>query len=72
VTYLNFCEDDRICPFTKVVFPSDLKHVGDVRELKDKLIEVHGDVKQYDGHAEIILSRPQQLRGEASRIPPFA
>ena len=71
VTYLNFCEDYRSCPFTVVVFPSDLKHVGDVRELKNQLIEVDGDVKQYDGHAEIILSRPQQLRGEASRIPPL-
>ncbi len=69
VTYLNFCEDYRRCPFTVVVFPSDLKHVGDVRVLKDTLIEVHGDVKQYDGHAEIILSRPQQLRGGASQIP---
>lgn len=62
VTYLDFCEDHRRCPFTVVGFPSDLRHVGDVRALKDKLIEVRGDVKQYDGYAEIILSRPQPLR----------
>jgi len=24
VTYLDFCEDYRLCPFTVVVFPSDL------------------------------------------------
>ncbi len=71
MTYLDSCQDHRRCPFTVVVFPSDLRHVGDVRALKDKLIEVHGDVKQYDGHAEIILSRPQQLRGGASQIPPL-
>ena len=71
VTYLDFCEDYRLCPFTVVVFPSDLKHVGDVRQLKDKLIEVHGEVKQYDGRAEIILRRPQQLSGGSAMIPPL-
>ena len=28
VTFLDFCEDYLVCPFTVVVFPSDLKHVG--------------------------------------------
>ena len=44
VTYLDFCEDYRLCPFTVVIFPSDLKHVGDVRQLKDKTIEIRGDI----------------------------
>ncbi len=69
VHYLDFCEDYRVCPFTVVVFPSDLKNVGDIRQLKGKTVEIHGPVKQYDGRAEIILEEARQLRGEAARIP---
>ena len=71
VTYLDFCDDYRLCPFTVVVFPSDLKHVGDVRQLKDKVVEIHGDIQQYDTRAEIILSRPSQLGGKSSMLPPL-
>lgn len=69
VTYLDFCEDYRLCPFTVVVFPGDLKHVGDVRELKGKTVEVHGEIRPYDDRAEIILREYQQLTGAAAKIP---
>lgn len=71
VTYLDFCEDYRLCSFTVVVFAQNLKDVGDVRQLQGKDIEVHGQIKQYDGRAEIILEQVKQLRGEAARIPPL-
>ena len=71
VTYLDFCEDYRVCPFTVVVFRSDLSHVGDVRQLSGKTVEIHGELKEYDGRAEIILSRPRQLTGDAALIPPL-
>jgi hypothetical protein len=71
VTYLDFCEDYRLCPFTVVVFRSDLKSVGDVRQLTGKNVEIHGDVKEYDGRAEIILTRSKQLGGDAALIPPL-
>src|SRR5438128_11585663 len=71
VTFLDFCEDYRVCPFTVVVFPSDLKHVGDVRQLQGKMIEIHGPVKEYDGRAEIVLERAGQLTGDAGQIPPL-
>ena len=71
VTYLDFCEDYRLCPFTVVVFARNLKDVGDVRQLAGKDVEIHGMIKQYDGRAEIILERVQQLQGEAARIPPL-
>ena len=71
VHFFDFCEDFRVCPFTVVVFPSDLKRVGDVRQLQGKQIEIEGEVKGYDGRAEIILQRPGQLRGDAAHIPPL-
>jgi len=71
VHFFDFCEDFRVCPFTVVVFPRDLKQVGDVRRLEGRQIEIEGEVKGYDGRAEIILRRPGQLRGDAAHIPPL-
>ncbi len=69
--FFDFCEDFRSCPFTVVVFASDLKQIGDVRRLEGRQIEIDGEIKSYDGRAEIILSRPSQLRGDAAHIPPL-
>ena len=71
VHFLDFCEDQMACPFTVVVFPSDLKDVGDVRRLDGRTIEIHGAVKLYDGRAEIILNRISQIAGGAAMIPPL-
>jgi DNA/RNA endonuclease YhcR with UshA esterase domain len=71
-TFLDFCDDYRACTFTVVVFSRDLKYVGDVRYLQGKDVEIHGKIQEYDGRAEIILSRYKQLRGEAARIPPLS
>jgi hypothetical protein len=51
--------------------PGDLKNVGDIRQLEGRLIEVHGQVKEYDGRAEIILEEYRQLSGSTARIPPL-
>jgi hypothetical protein len=69
--FLNFCADRQRCPFSVVVFASDLRHVGDVRDLEGREIQIRGDIREYDGHAEIILERPSQLIGDAARIPPL-
>ena len=61
VHFLDFCADQMACPFTVVVFPHDLKDVGDVRRLAGHLIEVRGPVKLYDGRAEIVLTRVSQI-----------
>jgi len=71
VHFLDFCEDQMACPFTVVVFPSDLKDVGDVRRLAGRTIEIRGPVKLYDGRAEIILNRISQISGGAAMIPPL-
>ncbi len=71
VHFVDFCEDQMACPFTVVVFPSDLKDVGDVRRLAGRVIEIRGPVKLYDGRAEIILNRVSQLTGGSTLIPPM-
>ena len=71
VHFLDFCDDFRLCPFTVVVFPSDLKSIGDVRQLAGRTIEIHGQVKEYDGRAEIVLEEYRQLSGSGARIPPL-
>jgi hypothetical protein len=69
--FLDFCEDHMACPFTVVVFPYDLKDVGDVRRLEGRAIEIKGPVKLYDGRAEMILRRIGQITGGAQMIPPL-
>jgi hypothetical protein len=71
VHYVDFCEDQMACPFTVVVFPHDLKDVGDVRRLSGRMIEIRGPVKLYGGRAEIVLSRVSQLTGGSTLIPPL-
>ena len=58
-------------PFTVVVFPSDLKNVGDIRQLQGRMIEIHGQVKEYDGRAEIILEEYRQLSVSTAKISPL-
>jgi hypothetical protein len=69
VTFFDFCEDFRVCPFTVVIFPGHLKDIGDVRQLKDRVVEIHGDLKEYDGRAEIVLDQLRQLGGGAALLP---
>ena len=68
--FLNFCEKYQGCPFTVVVFPSNLKDVGDVRALEGKTIEIFGKITSWRGHAEIVLKDARQLRGESAKLPP--
>jgi hypothetical protein len=69
--YLDFCEDYRLCSFSVVVFSHDLKNVGDVRQLAGKVVEIHGDVKEYADRAEIVLESRKQLSGEIDALPPL-
>jgi hypothetical protein len=69
ITLFDFCQDSMVCPFTVVVFPHDLKRIGDVYQLENRVIEIHGPVKEYDGRAEIVLQQARQLGGEGLRIP---
>lgn len=69
IHFLNFCEDYRSCPFTVVVFPRNLRDVGDVRSLENREVEIYGLVKSYNGQPEIVLRDVSQLRGDLAHIP---
>jgi hypothetical protein len=58
-----------VCAFTVVVFAHDLKRIGDVSQLQNEVIEVHGPVKEYDGRPKIVLQQLRQLGGEGLGIP---
>jgi hypothetical protein len=70
VKLLTFCQDSKACPFTVVVFPVDLKRMGDVHQLEGRQIEIKGTIQDYDGRAGIILHRSQQLGEAAFRLFP--
>jgi len=70
VTLLNFCKE-KTCPFTVIVFPADLKKMGDIRQLEGRQVEIKGTVQDYDGRAQIVLRRSQQLgEGAFLLVPP--
>jgi hypothetical protein len=70
VTFVSFCNDAKTCPFSFVVFPSDIKKMGDIRQLEGKQIEIKGTIQDYHGHAEIVLRRTQQLGNGAFLVFP--
>lgn len=69
VRFLNFCEEHATCPFTVVMFPNNLRDVGDFRLLEGQTIEINGKVKQYGSQIEMILRDRKQLRGEYAKLP---
>lgn len=68
---LRFCEEGRECAFSAVVFPRDLRQVGDVRTLEGKEVEVHGHIRLYYGQPEVIVRDSRQLKGQAAKLPPI-
>lgn len=69
--YLRFCEDSASCSFSVVIFSDELQKVGDVSRLEGKTIEIRGEVKDYDGSAEIVLQKAAQLKGDPLRLTPL-
>lgn len=65
VHYLDFCEDFRVCPFTVAVFPSDRKKVGDVRQLRGRVVEIRGagEGVRRAGRERIAGAKATQWRG---------
>ena len=68
---LHFCEEGRECGFSVVVFRRDLRQVGDVRTLEGKEVDIHGEIRLYYGHPEIIVREWRQIKGAGAQLPPL-
>jgi DNA/RNA endonuclease YhcR with UshA esterase domain len=55
-----------------VLFASDLRKVGNVRQLKGRRVQIQGTIEEHDGRAEIILKKPEQLGETAALLTPFS
>lgn len=70
VTFLKFCKETPVCPFTVVVFAGDQKKVGDIRQLEGRQIEIKGTIEDYDGRPQMVLRHTQQLGESAFVVVP--
>ncbi len=60
VSFLDFCSSYKTCPFTAVIFASDLEKFGDLKQyMRD--VRIEGTIKTYNGKAEIILNDREQI-----------
>ena len=67
VTFFNFCEDAKVCPFSVIVFADDLKNLGDIHLLEGRPLEIKGTIQDYEGHAQMVLRHTRQL-GESAFV----
>lgn len=60
VTFFDFCEKYKDCPFSAIIFASDLEKFGNLKQYQRE-IKISGTIKLYNGKAEIILNNKEQI-----------
>jgi hypothetical protein len=60
VSFLDFCSNYKTCPFTAVIFASDLDKFGDLKQF-EREVKINGLIKTYNGKAEIIINERDQI-----------
>ena len=60
--FINFCADWRSCRFSAVVFRSDVAKFPNLEKYEGKMVELRGQIKLYQGRAEMVINRPEQIR----------
>ena len=60
--FLDFCEDYRTCPFSAVVFSSDLPNFPNIEQYQGRVVEIDGLIRAYQGRTEIVLVSPDQIK----------
>lgn len=70
-THLSLCpaRSNGKCSFHAVALARDRDAVGDLSYLKGKIVAVIGDVKDYRGHPQIVVSNREQLQVAAGSPP---
>jgi DNA/RNA endonuclease YhcR with UshA esterase domain len=62
VVFINLDQPHPNAPFTAVVFAANTNQFGDLSKLKDKNVEITGQIKNYNGSAEAVLDSSNQLK----------
>lgn len=60
--FFDYCTNYKTCPFSVVVFADDAKKFPNISQYMDETISVTGILKSYNGHAEIAVSDPSQIK----------
>ena len=60
VTFFDFCQGFDACPFSAVIFASDLKAFGDLAGYQ-RTVKLTGVIRSYQGKAEMVLNSPDQI-----------
>ncbi len=63
-TFIEFCSNTKNCPFSAIIFNSDIQKFGDLSGLKNNRIKLTGTLENYKGQTEMILSDPDQIISE--------
>lgn len=59
--FFDFCRDYKTCPFSAVIFSSDAGKFKNLRSYEGREITIKGQIKTYQGKAEIIINSPEQI-----------
>lgn len=59
--FIDFCKNYKTCPFTAVIFSSDTQKFKNLDEFKNCKVDISGNIKSYNGKAEIIINNPSQI-----------
>ncbi len=60
-TFFDYCTNYRSCSFSAVIFASAAKNFDNPSQYQGQQITVTGQIKSYQGKAEIILDTPNQI-----------
>ena len=59
--FIDFCKNYKTCPFTAVIFSSDTQKFKNIDKLKNSKVNISGNIKNYNGKAEIVINNPSQI-----------
>jgi len=60
--FFDYCKNYKSCPFSAVIFASDMQKFKNIMQYQGETIDVAGSVKSYGGRAEIVINDPGQVR----------
>lgn len=59
--FFDYCQDYKSCPFSVVIFASDVPKFTGLSGYQGKTITIIGQIQIYKGQAQIILKNPNQI-----------